>query len=88
MYTAGWLDLLKRNGGPNLTVEVGVDSPETVCYKGASFCVLEPPHFDFELRVKNMEKAGVDMAVVSMPPPGVVWGSGEVSLEAAQITNN
>ena len=88
MYTAGWLDLLKRKGGPDLTVEVGRDSPETVCYKGASFCVLEPPHFDFELRVKNMEKAGVDMAVVSMPPPGVIWGKGDVCLEAAQMTNN
>lgn len=88
MYTRGWLDLIKRKGGPNLTVEVGVDSPDTVYYKGASFCVLEPPHFDFKLRVKNMEKANVDMAVVSMPPPGVLWGSGEVSLEAAHMTNN
>ena len=88
MYTAGWLKLIKANGGPDLTVEASLDSPETVFYRGASFCVLEPPHFDFEWRVKNMEKAGVDMAVVSMPPPGVVWGSGEISLEAAQITNN
>ena len=23
MYTAGWLDLLKRKAGPNLTVEAG-----------------------------------------------------------------
>ncbi|HPF45836.1 MAG: amidohydrolase family protein [Alphaproteobacteria bacterium] len=88
MYTAGWLDLLMRKGGPDLTVEVGLDSPWTVCYKGASFCVLEPPHFDFELRIKNMEKAGVDMAVVSMPPPGVLWGSSDESLEAAVMTNN
>ena len=88
MYTAEWLDLIKAEGGPDLTVEASLDSPETVFYKGASFCVLEPPHFDFELRVKNMEKAGVDMAVVSMPPPGVFWGSAEVSLEAAQLVNN
>jgi len=88
MYTSGWLNLLKQKGGPDLTVVAGLDSPETVCYKGASFCVLEPPHFDFELRIKNMEKAGVDMAVVSMPPPGVIWGKGKICLEAAQMTNN
>ncbi|MBT7544900.1 MAG: 2-amino-3-carboxymuconate-6-semialdehyde decarboxylase, partial [Kordiimonadaceae bacterium] len=86
MYTSGWLNLLKQKGGPDLTVVAGLDSPETVCYKGASFCVLEPPHFDFELRIKNMEKAGVDMAVVSMPPPGVIWGKGKICLEAAQMT--
>ena len=88
MYTAGWLDLIKAKGGPDLKVEASLDSPETVFYKGASFCVLEPEHFNFELRVENMTKAGVDMAIVSMPPPGVLWGSGEVSLEAAQMTNN
>ncbi|NKB37700.1 MAG: amidohydrolase family protein [Gammaproteobacteria bacterium] len=88
MYTSAWLDLLKQKGGPDLSVEAGRDSPETVCYKGASFCVLEDLHFDFEQRVKNMEEAGVDIAIVSMPPPGVIWGKGEVCLEAAQLSNN
>lgn len=88
MYTEGWLALIKQNGGPDLEVRESLDSPQTVFYKGASFCVLEDAHFDFDLRVENMAKAGVDMAVVSMPPPGVLWGNAGTSLEAAIMVND
>jgi len=47
MYSRAWLDLLRRKGGPELEVRESVDSPETVYYRGASFCVLENEHFDY-----------------------------------------
>ena len=46
MYTHKWLELLRQHGGPDLEVKESLDSPNTVFYRGASFCVLEDPHFD------------------------------------------
>ncbi len=88
MYTDKWLELLRAHGGPDLEVKESLDSPNTVFYKGASFCVLEDPHFDYELRIKNMDAAGVDLAVVTMPAPSVFWGGPEHSLKAAQAAND
>ena len=88
MYTDKWLDLLRSHGGPDLEVKESLDSPNTVFYRGASFCVLEAPHFDYRLRIKNMDKAGVDLAVITMPAPSVFWGGPEQSLLATQTAND
>ena len=88
MYTKGWLDLLKRAGGPDLEVRESLDSPMTIFNRGASFCVLEPPHFDFDYRIEQMAQSGVDVAVITMPAPSVFWGNESISTEAAQIAND
>ena len=88
MYTHNWLELLRRHGGPDLEVKASLDSPNTIFYRGASFCVLEDPHFDYQVRIMNMDKAGVDLAVITMPAPSVFWGGPEHSLGAAQTANN
>jgi aminocarboxymuconate-semialdehyde decarboxylase len=88
MFTQKWLELLRDHGGPDYEVKPSLDSPDTVHYKGASFNVLEAPHFDFETRIEKMTEAGVDMAIITLPAPSVFWGSGEVSLEAASTAND
>ncbi|MFP6825427.1 MAG: amidohydrolase family protein [Pseudohongiellaceae bacterium] len=88
MFTRNWLELLRRHGGPDYVVAPSLDSPDTVHYRGASFNVLEPQHFDFEARMEKMAAAGVDMAIISLPAPSVFWASGDISLEAAQSVND
>ena len=88
MFTRNWLELLRRHGGPDYEVAASLDSPDTVHYKGASFNVLEPPHFDFDTRMEKMAAAGVDMAIITLPAPSVFWGSGDISLAAAQSVND
>ncbi|MFQ5661106.1 MAG: amidohydrolase family protein [Gammaproteobacteria bacterium] len=88
MYTQKWLSLLRAHGGPDLEVRESLDSPVTVFYRGASFCVLEEPHFDFDLRINNMDKAGVDMAIITLPAPSAFWGGPQHSLAAAQTAND
>ena len=88
MYTHNWLELLRKHGSPDLEVKESLDSPNTIFYRGASFCVLEDPHFDYEVRILNMDKAGVDLAVITLPAPSVFWGGPEQSLGAAQTANN
>ncbi|GAB4128655.1 MAG: amidohydrolase family protein [Rhodothalassiaceae bacterium] len=88
MFSRRWLALLAERGGPDLTVAKSVDSPETLYHKGASFCVLEPAHFDWPARIEAMDRAGVDMAIVSLPAPSVFWGGAEISREAAELAND
>jgi len=88
MYTRDWLALLKRHGGPHLEVKESLDSAETVFYRGASFCVLEPEHFDYSARIANMDAAGVDVAIITLSAPNVFWGDEKASAEAARVAND
>ena len=88
MFTKKWLALLRQHGGPDLEVRESLDSPETIFNRGASFCVLEPAHFDYDERIKNMDAAGVDIAILTLPAPSVFWGNGEQSLAAARAAND
>lgn len=87
MYSRRWLELLDRCGGPDLTVRESVDSPLTLYYRGASFCVLEDAHFDYPERILAMDGAGVDIAVMTLPAPSVFWGDADTSASAARLAN-
>lgn len=88
MYSAAWLKLIRENGGPDYEVKESLDSPMTLFYRGASFAPLEPPHFDYDLRIKNMKNAGVDLAILTVPAPSAFWGNEAVSIKAAQLAND
>jgi aminocarboxymuconate-semialdehyde decarboxylase len=54
----------------------------------APFMTLMPGMFDFEMRIENMDKAGVDLAIVSLTCPSAYWGGEEVSTMTAKLMNN
>ena len=47
-----------------------------------------PGHFDYDERVRRMDEARVDMAIISLTCPNVYWGGEEISLQAARIVND
>jgi aminocarboxymuconate-semialdehyde decarboxylase len=47
-----------------------------------------PAMFDYALRIRAMDAARVDIAIVTLTSPNVYWGSPSVSLNAAKIMNN
>lgn len=87
-YTEGWLKLIRERGGPDYEIRESVDSPVTLYRRGASFGPLEPAHFDFDLRVRNMKAAGVDLAIVTLSAPSAFWGDEAVSMQAARVAND
>ena len=54
---------------------------------GAPFVTLMPEMFDYDARLRAMDEAGVDMAVLSLTGPNVFWGTPAVSAKAARIAN-
>ena len=88
MLTREWVSLLEQHGGPRYTLKQVVGGLKAIHLDGAPFMTPVPNMFDWEARIANMNKARVDIAVVSLTCPNVYWGAPEVSLKGARIMND
>jgi len=88
MLSKEWLALLEQHGGPHYTLKEVKGGLRAIHLEGAPFMTPVPNMFDWEARIKNMDKARVDVAVTSLTCPNAFWGSAEVSLKAARIMND
>lgn len=88
MLTLDWIELLRANGGTKYTVKKTPANQDAIHLYDAPFMTLFPGMWDYEMRIAAMDKAGVDVAIVSLTCPNVFWGSREVSLRAAKMVND
>jgi aminocarboxymuconate-semialdehyde decarboxylase len=87
MFTTRWLELLKEKGGI-YNIQTRPDGQREI-FRGNTPVVLpQKGHFDWGLRIEHMDKAGVDVSVVSLTCPNVYWGGEEVSVQAAREAND
>ena len=86
--TEAWFDLLRQHGGPRYTVETVRGGLRAIHLDGAPFMTPVPAMFDYDLRLKTMDRHGVDVCIVSLTCPNCYWGDAEISLRAAQIMND
>jgi aminocarboxymuconate-semialdehyde decarboxylase len=82
-----WFDLLKNHGGRYDVREIG-QGKTAIFADGHAFGLLHPKLFDREGRLAEMDEAGVDISILSLTTPGVIWGGAEVSDHAARISND
>jgi aminocarboxymuconate-semialdehyde decarboxylase len=87
MLNNAYLALLKKHGGGYRLRKV-LGGQTAITKDGAPFMTLMPGMFDYELRIKAMDQAGVDVAIVTLTSPNVFWGSPRQSLEAAKAVND
>ena len=88
MLNREWLELLRRHGRPRYEVRTSMDAPEGIFLDGAPFMTPQPGHFDYDERIKAMDAAKVDLAILSLTCPNVYWGGEQVSREAARVAND
>ena len=88
MLSHAYMRALSEHGKPRYTIKEVEGGRQVIHFDGAPFMTPVPAMFDYDLRVKNMSKARVDIAVVSLTCPNVYWGDAEVSLAAARIMND
>ena len=88
MLTLDWIELLRAHGSGRYSVKQTPAGQDAVHLHDAPFMTLMPGMWDYDLRIKNMDKARVDVAVVSLTCPNVFWGGREVSLRAARMVND
>jgi aminocarboxymuconate-semialdehyde decarboxylase len=87
MLNDAYLALLKKHGG-GYRVKKVVGGQTGIIKDGAPFMTLMPGMFDYEMRLRAMDAAGVDIAIVTLTSPNVFWGSPTVSLKASELVNN
>jgi aminocarboxymuconate-semialdehyde decarboxylase len=87
MLNPAYLALLKAHGGGYKLKKVA-GGQTGIVKDGAPFMTLMPGMFDYELRLQAMDRAGVDIAIVTLTSPNVFWGSARTSLEASRLMNN
>lgn len=89
MLTQSWLDMLHDFGGDDLQYKVNPATGRKCVFKdGAPFMTPNPAMQDYDLRIKKMNEAKVDIAVVSLTCPNVYFGDGATSLAAARQEND
>jgi len=88
MLTLDWIELLRSNGGERYEVKKTRVGQDTIWMDGAPFMTLFPGMWDYDMRIKAMDAAKVDLAIISLTCPNCFFGGREVSLKAAQMVND
>ncbi|MEN9775894.1 MAG: hypothetical protein RL322_2964 [Pseudomonadota bacterium] len=87
MFTQSWLDLLKQRGG-EFNIQIRPDGKQEI-FRGTTPVVIpQVGHFDYALRIQEMDRHGIDLSIVSLTCPNVYWGDGETSEQAARESND
>jgi aminocarboxymuconate-semialdehyde decarboxylase len=87
MFTPKWLELLKSEGG-QYNIKTRPDGQQEIFRGETPVVIPQRGHFDYDLRIKHMDAAGIDMSVVSLTCPNVYWGNEAVSCRAAIESND
>lgn len=88
MLTRSYLDLVDEKGGPKYSLGLSRAGQETIFAHGAPYMTVFPEMYDYEARIKDMDAAGVDIAIVSLSAQNCFFGGPEVSLKAARLVND
>ena len=87
MLSDAWVASMGQHGGA-FGIKQVIGGQQAVHLHGAPFMTLTPGMLDVGLRIKAMDEAGIDLAVVSLTCPNVYWGGREASLQAARAIND
>jgi aminocarboxymuconate-semialdehyde decarboxylase len=88
MITLEWLDAMQKQSKGKYGVKKTKAGQDTVYQGETPFMTLFPEMWDYDKRIGDMDKAGVDIAIVSLTSPNVFWGTREASLAAAKQVND
>ena len=88
MVSDAYLDLLRAEGGPKYTFRTLPGGGEVIDKDGVPFFTLLPPMWDFDRRIKDMDAAGVDLAVISLTSPNAIFADLDLSRRAARMMND
>ncbi|MFT4066269.1 amidohydrolase family protein [Paraburkholderia sp.] len=82
-----WLELLRRRGGA-YNIQTRPDGQQEVFRGNTPVVIPQKGHFDFDMRIRQMDESGIDISVVSLTCPNVYWGDRETSCVAARESND
>lgn len=84
MYSHGWVRSVQDAADPNFRI----GENNALIYRGGSIGRMTPPMLDWDLRIKDMDAAKVDVGLISLTAPNVYWGTRAQSVAAAHSIND
>lgn len=88
MLCDSWLAMLRQHGAPDIELRPIEGGREALFEEGVQSFVPIPEMFDYKLRVRDMDREGIDISIVSLTGPSVYWGTPEISAETARLIND
>ncbi len=88
MYTRGWQEAVRRANDPNIKLTPGANGVDSMFYLWSSVGALPNAMFDWDERIRKMDEAKVDLALISLSSPNVYLAEREHSVRAAQAAND
>lgn len=87
MFSKGWVDMVRANPDKDTRIVQG-QRFEEIDYRGQRIVRLSPEMTDFDLRIRNMDAAKVDLALISLTTPSVFIGDERISTALANRIND
>lgn len=84
MYSPGWMRRVNEAKDPNFHLGPNRE----LVYRGEYIGAISDAMLDYDIRLKAMDEARVDIALVSLTAPNVYWGSKKQSAGAARAIND
>lgn len=86
-YTPGFFETVRSSGGE---FSFGTDPTgrTIITYKGSRFFGVQPAMTDVKQRLDAMDRAGIDVAVISLSTPNVFFTTGERQAFVARMMND
>jgi len=83
-----YLDMLVEHGAPDYGTRQMQDGKEYLVEKGVPAVALQSEAFDYADKIRQMDRYGIDLAIVSLSSPSVFWGGETISTQASALVND
>jgi len=87
MYSRAWQEVIRKADDPHIKLTPGPHGVDSMFYVWANVGTLPDDMFDWDLRIRRMDDAGVDLALISLSSPNAYLAAREHSIAAAQAAN-
>jgi len=88
MLTRDYLELLSRSAGAKFEIKRTAAGQQAVHRDGVACLTLMEEMAEYDMRIRDMDQAGVDIAIVSLTYPSVFFGNEATSKQAARMVND
>lgn len=88
ILSRAWVDALAAHGGDRYQIGRDPEGRTVVLRRGARFLGLTEPMFDPALRLEAMDRAGVEIELLSYTCPNCYWAPDAVAADLARAMND
>ena len=86
-YPAKFFELIERSGG-DFAFAQDPTGRRIITYKGSRFFGITPAMTDIGKRIEDMDRVGIDVAVLSLSTPNVYFAPAEHQADVARLVND